>query len=160
MLILTNCEVHTAKYLNRSSDVPKEVRRKNPGPNIFRTERPDISKITALLHSHFEQARNFLECSRKFEKISFEDHFVMNKKYYHINFKSFRKRFVAFSVNFRQTVVILISISTRQFSSNTSRKFIFQNTRTINGYCIWGPIRLWKDLELTNQITSLYLAIQ
>ena len=42
MFLLTHCEVHTAKYSDRSFDVLtewNEVHTKNWGPNIFRIER-------------------------------------------------------------------------------------------------------------------------
>ena len=36
MLLLTNCEVHTGKYSDRSFEIWTEVRRKKYGLNIFR----------------------------------------------------------------------------------------------------------------------------
>ena len=54
MLLLTNCEVHTGKYLDGSFEVRterSEVRTKNYGPNISRMDRTNWS-IRALLYSN------------------------------------------------------------------------------------------------------------
>ena len=51
MLLLTNCEVHTGKYLDRSFEVRTSLR-SNCGPNISRMDRTNWS-IRDLLHSQY-----------------------------------------------------------------------------------------------------------
>ena len=55
MLLLTNCEVHTGKYLDRSFEVRterSEAHTKNKGPNIFPYMDQTNWSIRALLYSH------------------------------------------------------------------------------------------------------------